>query len=77
MNWVSETNWRICVEGYQIYGIIRAMSYHDIKLYPRGAKVTELSFSELDFHRILVPQQLCHGCIGHSLVFTGSICRVC
>ncbi len=56
--WVSEAYRRICAEGHQIHGAIGFIKDHDMQLYYRRAKASELAFGDADFHRELVAQQI-------------------
>lgn len=56
--WVSEAYRRTCVEGHQIHGGIGFIKDHDMQLYYRRAKASELAFGDADYHRELVAQQI-------------------
>jgi len=56
--WVSEAYRRSCVEGHQIHGGIGFIKDHDMQLYYRRAKVSELLFGDADYHRERVAQQI-------------------
>ena len=56
--WVSEAYQRSCVEGHQIHGGIGFIKDHDMQLYYRRAKVSELAFGDADYHRELVAKQI-------------------
>ena len=56
--WVSEAYRRTCVEGHQIHGGIGFIKDHDMQLYYRRAKASELMFGDADYHRELVAQQI-------------------
>jgi alkylation response protein AidB-like acyl-CoA dehydrogenase len=56
--WVSEAYRRTCVEGHQIHGGIGFIKDHDMQLYYRRAKLSELAFGDADYHRELVAQQI-------------------
>ncbi len=56
--WVSEAYRRATVEGQQIHGGIGFIKDHDMQLYYRRAKASELAFGDGDFHRELVAQQI-------------------
>ena len=56
--WVSEAYRRTCVEGHQIHGGIGFIKDHDMQLYYRRAKASELMFGDADYHRELVSQQI-------------------
>jgi len=56
--WVSDAYRRVCVEGHQIHGGIGFIKDHDMQLYYRRAKASELIFGDADYHRELVAQQI-------------------
>jgi alkylation response protein AidB-like acyl-CoA dehydrogenase len=56
--WVSEAYRRTCAEGHQIHGGIGFIKDHDMQLYYRRAKASELMFGDADYHRELVAQQI-------------------
>ena len=56
--WVSEAYRRVCAEGHQIHGGIGFIKDHDMQLYYRRAKTSELMFGDADYHRELVAQQI-------------------
>jgi len=56
--WVSEAYRRTCAEGHQIHGGIGFIKDHDMQLYYRRAKASELAFGDADLHRELVAQQI-------------------
>ena len=56
--WVSEAYRRTCAEGHQIHGGIGFIKDHDMQLYYRRAKTSELLFGDADYHRELVAQQI-------------------
>ncbi len=56
--WVSEAYRRTCAEGHQIHGGIGFIKDHDMQLYYRRAKTSELMFGDADYHRELVAQQI-------------------
>ncbi|MEE8471365.1 MAG: acyl-CoA dehydrogenase family protein [Dehalococcoidia bacterium] len=56
--WVSEAYRHVCVEGHQIHGGIGFIKDHDMQLYYRRAKASELAFGDADYHRELVAQQI-------------------
>ncbi len=56
--WVSEAYRRTCAEGHQIHGGIGFIKDHDMQLYYRKAKASELAFGDADYHRELVAQQI-------------------
>jgi alkylation response protein AidB-like acyl-CoA dehydrogenase len=56
--WVSEAYRRTCAEGHQIHGGIGFIKDHDMQLYYRRAKASELAFGDADYHREIVAQQI-------------------
>ena len=56
--WVSEAYQRVCIEAHQIHGGIGFTKEHDLQLYFRRAKKSELAFGDATFHRELVAQHL-------------------
>jgi len=56
--WVSEAYRRTCAEGHQIHGGIGFIKDHDMQLYYRRAKTSELLFGDADYHRELGAQQI-------------------
>ncbi len=56
--WVSEAYRRTCAEGHQIHGGIGFIKDHDMQLYYRRAKASELAFGDADYHRELVAQRI-------------------
>jgi len=56
--WVSEAYRRTCSEGHQIHGGIGFIKDHDMQLYYRRAKASELAFGDADYHREIVAQQI-------------------
>ena len=56
--WVSEAYRRTCAEGHQIHGGIGFIKDHDMQLYYRRAKASELAFGDADYHRELVAKQI-------------------
>jgi alkylation response protein AidB-like acyl-CoA dehydrogenase len=56
--WVSDAYRRTCAEGHQIHGGIGFIKDHDMQLYYRRAKASELAFGDADYHRELVAQQI-------------------
>jgi len=56
--WVSEAYRRTCSEGHQIHGGIGFIKDHDMQLYYRRAKASELAFGDADYHRELVAKQI-------------------
>jgi alkylation response protein AidB-like acyl-CoA dehydrogenase len=56
--WVSEAYQRVCLEAHQIHGGIGFTKEHDLQLYFRRAKKSELVFGDANYHRELVAQHL-------------------
>lgn len=56
--WANEAYRRVCVEGHQIHGAIGFTRDHDMGLYYRRAKASEVAFGDADFHREIVARQL-------------------
>jgi len=56
--WVSESYRRTCAQGHQIHGGIGFIKDHDMQLYYRRAKASELIFGDADYHRELVAQRI-------------------
>jgi len=56
--WVSEAYRRTCAEGHQIHGGIGFIKDHDMQLFYRRAKASELMFGDADYHRELVAQKI-------------------
>jgi len=53
--WVSDAYQRICMAGHQIHGAVGFTEEHDLHVYLRHAKATELAFGDGDHHR----EELC------------------
>lgn len=56
--WVSDAYQRVCSSGHQIHGAIGFTEEHDMHLYLRHAKASELAFGDGDYHREQLCQQL-------------------
>ncbi len=56
--WVSDAYQRVCSLGHQIHGAIGFTKEHDMQLYFRHAKASELAFGDGDYHREQVAQKL-------------------
>jgi alkylation response protein AidB-like acyl-CoA dehydrogenase len=56
--WVSDSYKRLVALAHQVMGGIGFMEEHDLQLYFRRAKASELAFGDADFHRKLVAQQM-------------------
>jgi alkylation response protein AidB-like acyl-CoA dehydrogenase len=55
--WVSEAYRRVTVRAHQIHGTIAFTEDHDLPLYYRKAKESELSFGDAGFQRNIVAQE--------------------
>jgi len=56
--WVSEAYQRVCLEAHQIHGGIGFTKEHDLQLYFRRAKKSELAFGDATFHRERLAEEL-------------------
>jgi alkylation response protein AidB-like acyl-CoA dehydrogenase len=56
--WVSDAYQRVCAAGHQIHGAIGFTEEHDMHLYFRHARASELAFGDGDYHREQLCQQL-------------------
>lgn len=56
--WVSGAYQRVCNLAHQCHGAIGFTKEHDLQLYTRRAKVQELSYGEVNFHKELALQQI-------------------
>ncbi len=56
--WVSGAYQRICNLAHQCHGAIGFTREHDLQLYTRRAKVQELSYGDVNFHKELALQQI-------------------
>jgi alkylation response protein AidB-like acyl-CoA dehydrogenase len=56
--WVSEAYGRVALSAHQIFGAIGFTMDHDIHLYYRQAKASEIIFGGADFHRAVVACEL-------------------
>ncbi len=56
--WVSGAYQRICTLAHQCHGAIGFTREHDLQLYTRRAKVQELSYGDVNFHKELALQQI-------------------
>lgn len=56
--WVSDAYQQICTLGHQVHGAMGFTKEHDMQLYFRHAKASELAFGDGDYHRELLAQQL-------------------
>ena len=51
--WVSQAYRRVCATAHQCHGAIGFTKEHDLQLYTRRAKVQELSYGDVNFHKEL------------------------
>ena len=56
--WVSDAYRRVTQVGHQVHGGIGFCEDHDMPLYYKRAKVSEVSFGDADFHRKAVAAEL-------------------
>ena len=56
--WTSEASGRVTLLGHQIFGAIGFTMDHDMHLYYRRAKASEVVFGDSDFQRAIVAQEL-------------------
>ena len=56
--WASDASRRVCLLGVKIHGGTGVSEEHDMQLYFRRAKASEVSFCDGDYHREIVAQQL-------------------
>ena len=56
--WVSGAYQRVCNLAHQCHGAIGFTKEHDLQLYTRRAKVQELSYGEVNFHKEMALQQI-------------------
>lgn len=56
--WISEAYRNACVEGTQIHGGIGITTDHDMQLYYRRAKATEMAFGDADYHLEIVAREM-------------------
>lgn len=56
--WVSEAYQRVCTLGHQIHGAIGFTKDHDMQLFFRHARASELAFGDGDYHRERVARRL-------------------
>ena len=56
--WVSGAYQRVCNLAHQCHGAIGFTKEHDLQLYTRRAKVQELSYGDVNFHKELALQQI-------------------
>lgn len=56
--WVSDSYRRLVALGHQVMGGMGFMEEHDLQLYFKHAKISELAFGDADFHRETVAHQL-------------------
>lgn len=56
--WVSDAYQRVCALGHQVHGAIGYTREHDLQLYFRHARATELAFGDAAYHTELVARRL-------------------
>ena len=56
--WVSSAYQRICNLAHQCHGAIGFTKEHDLQLYTRRAKVQELTYGDVNFHKEAAMQQI-------------------
>ena len=49
--WVSAAYQRVCSTAHQTHGAIGFTKEHDLQLYTRRAKVQELNYGDVNFHK--------------------------
>lgn len=54
--WVSGAYQRVCATAHQCHGAIGFTKEHDLQLYTRRAKVMELNYGDINFHKDLALQ---------------------
>ena len=54
--WVSGAYQRVCATAHQCHGAIGFTKEHDLQLYTRRAKVLELNYGDINFHKDLALQ---------------------
>jgi alkylation response protein AidB-like acyl-CoA dehydrogenase len=56
--WASDASRRVCLLGVKIHGGMGVSEEHDMQLYFRRAKPSELAFGDGHFHREIVAQEM-------------------
>lgn len=56
--WVSEAYRQVAALGHQVHGAIGFTLDHDMQLYSRRAKASEVMFGDIDYHRGKIAQLL-------------------
>ncbi len=56
--WVSSAYQRVCNLAHQCHGAIGFTKEHDLQLYTRRAKVQELTYGDVNYHKEMVMQQI-------------------
>ena len=56
--WVSGAYQRVCNLAHQCHGAIGFTKEHDLQLYTRRAKVHELSYGDVNFHKEMAMRQI-------------------
>jgi len=55
--WVSTAYRRICILGHQVHGAIGFTKDHDLQLYSRRAKMSEILFGDATYHQKVVAKE--------------------
>ena len=56
--WISAAYERVCATAHQCHGAIGFTKEHDLQLYTRRAKVQELTYGDVNFHKEVVLNNL-------------------
>ena len=56
--WVSSAYQRVCATAHQCHGAIGFTKEHNLQLYTRRAKVQELNYGDVHFHKELALQEI-------------------
>ena len=56
--WVSGAYQRVCATAHQCHGAIGFTREHNLQLYTRRAKVQELNYGDVNFHKELALQHI-------------------
>lgn len=56
----SDASRRVCLLGHKIHGGVGLTLDHDMQIYFRKSKASEIAFGDATFHRNLLGQQLCN-----------------
>ena len=57
-SWVSSAYQRVCNLAHQCHGAIGFTKEHDLQLYTRRAKVQELTYGDVNYHKEVAMQQI-------------------